>query len=68
MKNKIIVAYWTGSAIEEVGIDHQQEFDYSDKKRNEIIDLILNEGLQLMMYENDKFLCIWIDNGRFRQR
>ncbi len=64
----IIVAYWMGTAIKTVGIDHNQNFDYSIEKRNEIVDLILSKGLQVMMYKVKDSLCIWVDNGRFRQR
>ncbi len=64
----IIVAYWTGTAIEKVGIKHKREYDYSDEKRNEIVDLILSNRLQIMMYEVVDTLLIWIDDGRFRQR
>lgn len=49
-------------------IEHKTEHDYSDEKRNEIVDIILSSGYQLMMYEIDDSLLIWIDNGRFRQR
>ncbi len=65
---KIIVAYWTGSEIKAVGIKHKQLYEYSVEKRNEIVDLVLAKGLEVMMYKFSDSLCIWIDDGRFRQR
>lgn len=68
MKN-IIVAYWMGTAIKNIeGIEHKRTYHYSDEKRNELVDLILDTGYQIMMYEVENSLLIWIDNGRFRQR
>ncbi len=65
---KIIVAYWMGTMFEKVGIEHNFTCDYSNQKRNEIVDLVLSNGLQIMMYSSNDNLIIWIDNGRFRQR
>lgn len=65
---KITVVYWMGVAIQSMGIEHNTQFDYSEEKRNEIIDLALENRLQVMLYNSDDVLIIWIDNGRFRQR
>jgi len=66
---KIIVAYWHGTMFKAVGIEHLQEYDYSDEKRDEIIDLALGNNLHIMMHKSKyNELYIWIDNGRFRQR
>ena len=65
---KIVVAYWMGQKVESIGYDHNEMFDYSIEKRNEIIDQVLNNGYQVMLYQVGESLCIWVDNGRFRQR
>jgi len=65
---QIIVAYWMGVMIESIGIKHNQIFQYSEEKRNEIINLVLDNNLQLMTYKQNDDLIVWIDNRRFRQR
>ena len=65
---KIVVAYWAGSFLAQTGIPHNTEFEYSEKKRNEIIDTVLHNNLNLMICQSDRTLIMWIDNGRFRQR
>lgn len=57
-----------GTAIKSIGIEHNKQFKYSKKKRNEIIDLVLENKLQVMICTINDGLLIWIDNGRFRQR
>ncbi len=64
----IIVAYWMGTKSSSMKIEHKTVFEYSLKKRNEIIKLVLENKLQVMMYKNNDQLVMWIDNGRFRQR
>ncbi len=65
---QILVEYWMGSMIESIGIQPHTRFTYSEEKRNEIINKILNNNLQVMIYQNDDKLVIFIDNGKFRQR
>ena len=57
-----------GVMIESIGIKHNQIFQYSEEKRNEIINLVLDNNLQLMTYKQNDDLIVWIDNRRFRQR
>ncbi len=64
----ITVAYWMGTMIKSMGIEHDTQFNYSKRKRDEIIDLALKNKLQVMLYQNGDYLLIWIDTGRFRQR
>jgi hypothetical protein len=66
----IIVAYWIpGSSIEKtVGIPHHTTYDYTNKKRDDIVNLVLGKRLQIMMNTHKDTLIIWIDNGRFGQR
>jgi len=64
---RIIVSYWV-TEIKSLGIPRNSEFAYSSRKRNQIIDKAVNNGLQVMLYKNDQTLIILIDNGRFRQR
>jgi hypothetical protein len=65
---QITVAYWMGTTIKDIGIEHNVTIPYSEGAKNEIIDLVLSNKLQIMMYEKDETLMIWIDNGKFRQR
>ena len=64
----ITVVYWHGTIMKAIGIEHNTQFAYSEEKRNEIIDLVLENKLQVMLYKQNDTLIIWIDNGRFRQR
>ena len=67
--NKIIVSYWTGFNYSDINIDHNSEYDYSDKKRNEIIDVFLGHGHYVMLKQQaDDTLIIYIDDRRFTQR
>jgi hypothetical protein len=75
---KIVVAYWykyfydiPGDLITfscETGIEHNTKYEYSKEKRNEIIDLVLDKGLNVMCQRIGENLVIWIDNERFTQR
>ncbi len=64
----IIVVHWMGNKTSSIGIEHNTQFAYSLKKRNEIINLALKNKLQIMIYANNDQLVMWIDNGKFRQR
>jgi len=66
--NKIIVAYWAGFNYTDINIDHNSEFEYSDKKRNEIIDVFLGHGHYVMLKQKDDTLFVYIDDKRFTQR
>ncbi len=64
------VGYWAyGSKMKGMDIEHNTMMDYSEEKKNEIIDKALENGYQVMLQkkEND-ILMIWIDDKRFRQR
>jgi len=65
---EIYVAYWMGTMIESLNIPHKASFEYSEEKRNEIINLALEKNLQVMLYQISTTLIIMIDNGRFKQR
>ena len=67
---KITVAYWYSILDDVTGIKANQQYEYSVEKRNEIIDLVLNKGLNIMLYQVDdkETLIIWIDNKKFQQR
>ena len=67
----ILVVYWvpTITMLEKMGIPHQAKYDYTDEKRNSIIDKALENGYQVMLhsYGNEK-LVMWIDRNCFKQR
>ena len=65
---KIIVAYWYSDWEHKLGIKHKQEFEYTKRKRNWIIDKVMNAGLNVMLYQYDDVLGIWVDDKRFGQR
>ena len=67
---KINIKYWHLSKYPELKYEHNSEYDYSTKKRNLIIDELLNKGFSVMLKiypNNPDVLVIWIDKGRFGQ-
>lgn len=64
---KITVAYWYG-IIPEAGYKHQEEFPYSVRKQNSIVNKLLSKGLSVMLRPQEDGVLIWIDKGRFGQR
>ena len=67
MKKTIIVAYFHDT-IKELEYKHLQEFKYSIKKRNAIINNIISKGFSIMLKPSGERLIIFIDNGNFKQR
>lgn len=67
---KIVVFYWHLSEFRDLKYKHNQEFEYSIRKRNKIVDDILSKGYSVMLRPSitESALFIWIDNGRFGQR
>lgn len=69
---KIYVAYWFSHFVDEMGYKHNDEFDYSEEKRNEIINKALEKGISVMLRpvnnERGEGIIIWLDKGRFGQR
>ena len=65
---KIIVAYWH-SKIAKVPYVNNQEFEYSDEKREEIVSTVLALGYSVMMKQYYGCeLIIWISQYSFGQR
>lgn len=71
---KIIVAFWH-SPIPEAGFTHQEEFEYSNEKRNSIIDSMMEKGISVMIRPmtiatgwKEEGVIMWLDKGRFGQR
>ncbi len=66
---RIIVGYWFSDFEKSTGIARNSEYRYSKKKRNEIIDLVMDAGLNVMLVQHKvDLLVIWIDNKKFTQR
>ncbi len=66
---RIIVGYWFSDFEKSTGIAHNTKYKYSKKKRNEIIDLVMDAGLNVMLVQQkNDLLVIWIDDSKFRQR
>jgi hypothetical protein len=64
----IIVAYWYGILDNITGIKQNEQYEYSVEKRNEIIDLVIEKGLNVMLYQIPSILIIYIDDKKFQQR
>lgn len=71
MISGITVAYFHGSPLPNLKFKHNEEFVYSKKKRNYIVDKVLEAGYNVMLQQRNKEtvdLIIWIDKYRFQQR
>ena len=64
---RIVIGYWH-SRFKELPYEHNQEFEYSEETRNQIINTILAKNYSVMLRPSEGQLIIWIDNGRFGQR
>lgn len=64
---KIMVLDWHCNENTGIGIKHSTEFTYSKDQRNEIVDLALDNGLDVMIRQLGKSLVIWINKGKFTQ-
>ena len=70
MKNKKLqVKYWRAEKYQELDIEHNAEFPYSDELRETITTLVLSKGLSVMIkqYSDSDALTLWIDRGSFKQ-
>jgi len=67
---KIVVCYWHLRELPGLKYKHQQEFEYSTRKRNHIVDDIISKGYSVMLRPTleTETLIIWIDKYRFGQR
>lgn len=66
--DKIIIAYWHGAKYSDLVYTHLQEYQYTVKRRNNIISKILEAGYSIMLRPNANELVIWIDSGGFCQK
>ncbi len=64
----IKIFYFMGQKPLRFTHEHKKEFKYSMKKRNELINEILEKNYQAMLVNNGSELLIMVDNGNFRQR
>lgn len=63
MSNIILIHYWSTNQIEGCPYAHHQELDAS--KRQEVIETILNLGLNIQVRKMNYGWCIMIDKGNF---
>jgi hypothetical protein len=63
---KILVSYWNVK-FKDLPYKHQEEFEFSIRKRNGIITKILSKGYSVMLRPVNELLIIYIDKGRFGQ-
>ena len=67
---KILVSYWKERNLIPY-FEHNSEYEYSVEKQSEIVNIIIEQGLSIMVRpnigENKDTLLIYIDKGRFGQ-
>lgn len=63
---KIRIAYWK-SKLSGLDYEHNQTFDYSVDKLNEIIQNVLDKKYSLMLRPSEEGILIWLDKYRFGQ-
>lgn len=70
MFNKLHIHYWGSDFEDRTDLKHQAEYAYSEEKRNEVVNAILNAGLNVMLAKttNGDDLVVYIDNKKFQQR
>lgn len=66
MYKSINIMYWKQKNLIP-SLEHNQIFDYSIEKQNEIIQTILENNLSIMIRVINEELFIFIDKGRFTQ-
>jgi hypothetical protein len=68
---KIIIGYWHLHQYPELPYTHLEALEYTEEKRNEILNTILDAGYSVMIRppnNPDNEVIIWIDKGRFGQK
>lgn len=63
----IQIVYWV-HVFDTVPYDHKQIVPYSKEKRNEIVDTIMEAGLNVVLLLSEDTLVIGIDDRAFQQR
>ena len=67
---RILILYWKEINLIS-NLIHNSEFEYSIEKQNEIIQIILNNGLSVMLRpnqcENNDTLIVYISKNKFNQ-
>ena len=71
METKTIICYWHLSKYPDLKFQHQSVYDFTTRKRNRVVNQILDKGYNVMISRTnmDTFIryIIWIDKGRFQQ-
>lgn len=65
--SKIVVGYYHISKLLDM-FEHNQEFEYSREKINEIQNTCLDNGLSYMTIPYEDYTIIWIGKGKLSQR
>lgn len=63
---RINIQFWN-EIIPELKYRQYQKFEYSKRKRNQIIDNVLSHGYSIMLRQYTEQLTIYISKGRFSQ-
>lgn len=68
---RMYVCHWipNDKITKDTGFKNNDSFPYTIEKRNEIIDIVLGKGYNIMLKQvTNKALIILIDDKRFQQR
>ena len=67
---EIIVSHWCGTIKEfrNTYAEDQARQPYTNERRLLIVELVINSGYNVMLYQSHKTMHIFIDNKRFQQR
>jgi len=63
----ITVAYWHGKT-KDFEYEHNTSFEYSNEKRDQLFNEIINKGYTVMAMPNGENLIMWIGKGKLTQR
>lgn len=65
---EILIRYFH-ARLPNLPYEGNEQYPYSEEKRNEITNVILNAGYNVLLQRlSDENLIIWIDKHRFQQR
>lgn len=65
---EIMIFYFYGTKFPKLKYQHKQTFQFSRRKRNQIIDKVMDAGYNILLQQSGECLVIMIDYKRFQQR
>lgn len=66
----ITIFYWSLRKSPDLDLEHNQDFEYSQEKLQELILYVLDKGYSVMLrpYKDAQRILLAIDDGRFGQK